>query len=48
MARFKYTICLVPGKMLYTADALSKDPMLGQEPTPLQEEMEIFVDSVTR
>ena len=33
MARFEYTICHVPGKLLHTADTLSRDPM-GQELNP--------------
>ena len=48
MARFEYTICYVLGKLLYMADALSRDPMPEQEPTSLQEEVETLVDSITK
>ena len=47
MARFDYSISHVPGKLLYTADALSRDPIPEQEPSTLQEEVEAFVNSLT-
>lgn len=48
MAKFDYTIAHVPGKLLYTADALSRDPVPDQEPDALEEEMESFVNSITK
>lgn len=48
MAKFDYSICHVPGKFLYTADALSRDPIPEQEPTSLQKEVEVFVNSLTK
>ena len=47
MAKFDYSIGHVPGKLLYTADALSRDPIPQQDPTMLQE-VETFVNSLTR
>ena len=48
MAKFDYRISHVPGKLLYTADTLSRDPILEQEQTITQEEMEMFVNSLTK
>ena len=48
MAKFDYSISHVPGKLLYTADALSRDPTPEQEPTTLQKEVEVFVNSLTK
>ena len=48
MAKFDYTIKHVPGKLLYTADALSRDPVPEQEPNSLQEEVETFANAVTK
>lgn len=48
MAKFDYTSAHVPGKLLYTADALSRDPTPDQEPDALEEEMETFVNSITK
>ena len=42
MARFDYTVCHVPGKLLYTADTLSPST-----DTKLQEEVEWFVNTIT-
>ena len=47
MAKFDYSISHVAGKLLYTADALSRDPIPEQESTTLQEEVEAFVNSLT-
>lgn len=48
MAKFDYSITHMPGKLLYTADAFSWDPIPQQEPTMLQKEVETFVDSLTK
>ena len=40
MAKFDYTIAHVPGKLLYRADALSRDPVPNKGPDPLEEEVE--------
>ena len=48
MAKFHYSIAHVPGKLLYTADALSRDPIPQQEPTMLQKEVEMFVNTLTK
>jgi transposase InsO family protein len=48
MAKYDYTISHVPGKLLYTADTLSRDPAPNQEPDSLQEEVETFVNSITK
>ena len=48
MAKFDYTIFHVPGKLLYVADTLSRDPIPSQNPDPLQEEVETFANSVTK
>ena len=43
MARFDYTIHHVPGKLLCTADALSRKPTLeALVPDPLEEEVKGF------
>ena len=49
MAKFDYVVAHIPGKLLYTADALSRAPTskAGEEPQQLQEEIEAFVESVT-
>ena len=44
LARFSYTIEHVPGKLLYTADALSQAPQPVQDPE-LQEEAESFAEA---
>ena len=45
LARFNYTITHVPGKLLYTADALSRSPYLTTEnDTRLQEEAEAAME----
>jgi hypothetical protein len=47
MAKYDYTISHVPGKLLYTADTLSRDPAPNQESDSLQE-VETFVNSITK
>ena len=46
MAKY-YTILHVPGKLLYTADTLSRDAAPDHEPDSLQE-VETFVNSITK
>ena len=47
MARFDYVVQHVPGKLLYTADALSRAPVdTEDETTEFPAEVEAFVDSV--
>ena len=48
LARFEYTVQHVPGKLLYTADALSRAPV-GVEVSSLQlqDEVEAFIENVT-
>ena len=41
-------IAHVPRKLLNTVDALSRDPVPNQEPDFLQEEVETYVNSITR
>ena len=48
MARFDYGISHVPGRLLFTADALSRDPIPEYEPSTLQKEIEVFVNSLTK
>ena len=48
MARFEYSISHVPGRLLFTADALSRDPIPEHEPSTLQKEIEVFVTSLTK
>ena len=48
MAKYDYTISHVPGKLLYTADTLSRDPAPNHEPNSLQEEVETFVNSIKK
>ena len=48
LARYDYRIQHVPGKLLYTADALSRAPQARVEETlELQEEVEAFIESVS-
>ena len=48
LARFEYTIHHVPGKLLYTADTLSRAPIATDSISlSLQEEVEFFIQSVT-
>ena len=47
LARFDYTVHHVPGKLLYTADALSRAPVPETGDRSLEEEVETFVDSIT-
>ena len=46
MARFDYIVQHVPGKLLYTADALSRTPVDTEETIVFPAEVEAFVDSV--
>ena len=46
LAKFNYSICHVPRKLLYTADALSRAPTGKVEENSLQEEAEALVESV--
>ena len=51
LARFDYSITHVPGKLLYTADTLSRAPLQTFEPTSLspsnsQEEVEAFIEGI--
>ena len=51
LARFDYSITHVPGKLLYTADTLSRAPLQTSEPTSLspsnsQEEVEAFIEGI--
>ena len=50
MAKFDYNISHMPGKLLFTTDALSRDPIPEQEEKSLtlQEEVETFVNSLTK
>lgn len=44
LSRFEYTVFHVPGKLLYTADTLSRAPTVAKEvPTQLQESVEAYV-----
>ncbi len=49
LSKFDYTISHVPGKFLYTADALSRTPVdgIGKEAI-LQNEAEAMVDAVVQ
>ena len=46
MAKYDYSILHVPGKFLYTADTLSRDPIVKQDQCSLEKEVETFVDAV--
>ena len=48
LAKFSYKVYHVPGKLLYTADALSRAPVPEVGEGSLQEEVEAFVEGVTR
>ena len=46
--RYNYNIQHVPGKLLYTADALSRAPQMDVvEALKLQEEMEAFIVTIS-
>lgn len=45
MARYDYSIHHVPGKLLYTADALSRAPTFSAT-SKLEEEVKEYVDDV--
>ena len=48
LARYDYSIQHVPGKLLYTADTLSRAPQTNvTESLELQEEVEAFIESVS-
>ena len=49
MAKFDYSIHHIPGKLLYTADALSRAPIsvADEESLQSQEEVEAFIQTVT-
>ena len=47
LARYDYVVHHVPGKSLYSADALSRAPLPMRGYDLLQEEVEVFADSVT-
>ena len=46
LAKYNYTVFHVPGKLLYTADALSRAPMAETEKDPL--DVEAFVENITQ
>uniref|UniRef100_A0A8W8HQJ0 Uncharacterized protein n=1 Tax=Magallana gigas TaxID=29159 RepID=A0A8W8HQJ0_MAGGI len=48
LMRYEYDICHVPGKSLYTADALSRSPQreIAREDEELQKAVEAYVDSI--
>lgn len=48
LMRYEYDICHVPGKSLYTADALSRSPQreIAREVEELQKAVEAYVDSI--
>ena len=48
LAKFDYTVYHVPGKQLFTADALSRAPIPETIEDPLQEEVESFVEAITQ
>ena len=48
LAKFDYHVCHVPGKLLFTADALSRAPLPETGDGLLQEEVESFVEGVTQ
>ena len=47
LSRYDYSITHVPGKYLYSADALSRAPQASVGTLDLQQEAEIYVQSVT-
>ena len=46
LARYNYDIQHVPGKLLYTADTLSRAPAKEMYSLQLQDEVELFIESV--
>ena len=46
LARYSYTIQHVPGKLLYTADALSRAPAPGKGSLQFEPEVEAFVEAI--
>ena len=48
LAKFDYVVNHVPGKFLYTADALSRAPIPETGDSDLEEEVQAFVDGVTQ
>ena len=48
LGKFDYHVCHVPGKLLFTADALSRAPMSETADGLLQDEVELFVEGMTQ
>ena len=48
LAKFDYVVTYVPGKLLYTADALSRAPIPETGDSDLDEEVQTFVDGVVQ
>ena len=48
LARFDYTVVHVPGKLLYTADTLSRAPLPETGDAAQLEEVETFVENITQ
>ena len=48
MARYVYKVHHIPGKQLYTADTLSRAPVLTHGDSSLQSEVEAFVNGITQ
>ena len=47
LAKFQFAAYHIPGKYMYTADALSRSPCSDQGDSELEEEVQVFVDKVT-
>jgi len=47
LAKFQFAAYHIPGKYMYTADALSRSPCSDQGDSELEEEVQVFVDEVT-
>lgn len=49
LARYQFTVNHVPGKLLYTTDALSRAPLYVTDPTSdLQDEVETYVAGIVQ
>ena len=49
MARYSYVVEHVPGKLLYSADTLSRSPIRGNDnPEDFQEEVEVFFNAIVQ
>ena len=49
MARYSYVVEHVPGKLLYSADTLSRSPIRGNNnPEDFQEEVEVFFNAIVQ